>query len=294
MRGTSSGSAVIVMVVVAAGVASAACRPSAPTSSHIAQVDGGAGPAATPSVDAGTAALDAGDLGAEATALLPIPARGQAAESPPSGWCGETAIQEGLLYLGVWAPQREINRAGHPVHPDLYATEIPGALTALGVRFTPYGRGRGYEAFARWAREAIDAGDPVLAGVKLLPTEHPTWGLDHFVLLVGYGPRGLLANTTWGHRAWVAEGAVGISLKEAFYGLRLHGVRQAGRAARARTLEEGTTTVSLEVGCTGPARIELRGERTDREPRGAADAGSSSTAIFRVASDRAAWFSCGP
>jgi TRAP-type C4-dicarboxylate transport system substrate-binding protein len=37
--------------------------------------------------------------------------------SPKSGWCGETAIQEGLLHLGMWAPQRLINKAGKGVEP---------------------------------------------------------------------------------------------------------------------------------------------------------------------------------
>src|SRR5215210_6311635 len=64
----------------------------------------------------------------ETDRLLPIPARAQAPESPPSGWCGETAIQEGLLHLGVWAPQALINQAGHPSHPDLYSPDMPVAL----------------------------------------------------------------------------------------------------------------------------------------------------------------------
>ncbi len=191
---------------------------------------------------------------AESTRVLPIPARAQAAESPPSGWCGETAIQEGLLHLGVWAPQRAINRAGRPSHPDLYSPDIPVALGELGVRTTTYAGARGFDPFASWVRTAIDEGDPVLAGVKILPTQHPEWGLDHFVLVVGYGPRGLLVNTTWGHRAWIAKGATtGLSLDGGFYGIRLRGVSvPAGkRAARVTLLEEGTETVKLRVACAG-------------------------------------------
>ncbi|MBX3228661.1 MAG: hypothetical protein KIT84_08415 [Labilithrix sp.] len=162
---------------------------------------------------------------AEADLVLPIPARSQAPEAPPAGWCGETAIQEGLLYLGRSVSQRAINRAGKPAHPDLYATEIPIALKELGVRFTRYPGGRGYEGFRRWVVDALAAGHPVLAGVKLVPSAHPTWGLDHFVLVVGHGKKGLLVNTTWGYRAWVAEdGASGLSLEGAFYGYRLDGL----------------------------------------------------------------------
>lgn len=175
----------------------------------------------TPAPDAGP-----GDPADEADLVLAIPARSQAPEAPPSGWCGETAIQEGLLHLGVTVSQSAINKAGHPAHADLYATEIPRALTELGVKFSPYPGARGYEPYRAWVIKALEAGHPVLAGVKLVPSEHPSWGLDHFVLVVGHGKRGLLVNTTWGYRVWVAEdGASGLSLEGAFYGLRLDGLR---------------------------------------------------------------------
>ena len=167
-----------------------------------------------------------GDPADDADLVLAIPARSQAPEAPPSGWCGETAIQEGLLHLGVTVTQSAINKAGRPAHADLYATEIPRALSALGVTFTPYRGARGYEPYRAWVVKALEAGHPVLAGVKLVPSEHPSWGLDHFVLVVGHGPRGLLVNTTWGYRLWVADdGASGMSFKGAFYGLRLDGLR---------------------------------------------------------------------
>ena len=90
-------------------------------------------PALVASAMTSLAAVDAGpkpdpDPADEADLVLTIPARSQAPESPPAGWCGETAIQEGLLFLGRSVPQSAINRAGRPVHPDLYATEIPTAL----------------------------------------------------------------------------------------------------------------------------------------------------------------------
>lgn len=189
-----------------------------------------------------------------AAVLLPIPARSQAPESPPSGWCGETAIQEGLLHLGVWAPQRVINAAGRPSHPDLYSPEIPVALSALGVRHSFYAGARGYEPFAKWVRAAIDEGVPVFAGVKLLPTQHPEWGLDHFVLAVGHGPKGLLVNTTWGSQKWIdGTATTGISLERAFYGIRMTGLALPARATAARltVLEETTTTVKVRLTCTG-------------------------------------------
>jgi hypothetical protein len=188
--------------------------------------------------------------------VLPIAAREHAPEAPPEGWCGETAIQEGLLHLGVWAPQRVINKAGKPVHPDLYSNDIPVALAELGVRYTSYPGGRGFAAFAAWIRGALDAGDPVLAGVKILPTKHPEWGLDHFVLVVGYDADRLLVNTTWGHRAWVSDTTTpGLSFANAGYALRLSGVSgvsgAGARAARLVVLEENDTTVKVRVTCTG-------------------------------------------
>ncbi len=200
------------------------------------------------------AACVARPAAAEPTPALPIPDRDQAVESPPEGWCGETAIQEGLLHLGVWAPQRLINRAGRPRHPDLYASDIPSVLAAFGVRHTFYtARTRSFSAFAAWARSALEEGDPVLAGVKILPTKHPEWDLDHFVLVVGHGAKGLLVNTTWGRRAWVADGDEGLSFKNAVYGIRLRGLQLVAKArpARITVLGEGPATVSVRVSCSG-------------------------------------------
>lgn len=177
------------------------------------------------------------------SAVLAIPDRHQAPESPPSGWCGETAIQEGLLHLGVWASQRAIHDAGNSKHPDLYSDELPKALAALSIETSTFA-GKDYES---WVQRAIADGDPVIAGVKILPSEHPTWGLDHFVLVVGYGVQGFLVNTTWGHQQWASEHSKkGISFGKAFYGIRL---RARPNAARLRVLREDKTTVTLSVEC---------------------------------------------
>ena len=211
-------------------------------------------------------ALDRG-VAAEASSAtvagaLPIPPRSHAPEAPPEGWCGETAIQEGLLTLGMWAPQRGINKAGRPVHPDLYSSDIPVALSALGVRYAVYAGGKGFDAFARWVSRAVDEGDPVIAGVKILPTQHPEWGLDHFVLVVGHGDQGLLVNTTWGSRRWVADTTTeGLSLRNAFYAIRLLGLTlpPEARPARLVVLEESSTQVKLRVTCADG--VAFRDER---------------------------------
>jgi hypothetical protein len=233
-----------------------------------------------------TVASTAIDLAAEATFVLPIPARDQAKQAPPSGWCGETAIQEGLLHLGVWAPQAFINGAGKPKHPDLYSQEMPIALAELGVKYTFYApKKSGFEAFAAWTREALEEGDPVIGGVKILPTEHPEWGLDHFVLVVGHGKKGLLVNTTWGSREWVADGTNGLSFRNAFYGIRLRGVQlpKNAIAARLAVIDEDMTSVKLRISCRGlqqgaSYRFERRKGRWDAKP--------SWSETFTAASDR--------
>ena len=204
----------------------------------------------SPATVAGSPALPI----AAGSPALPIAARSHAHGAPPEGWCGETAIQEGLLTLGMWAPQWFINRAGRPAHPDLYSSDIPVALSALGVRFAVYGGGKGFEAFAKWASMAVDEGDPVLAGVKILPTQHPEWGLDHFVLVVGHGDEGLLVNTTWGSRRWVADTTSdGLSFRNAFFGIRLLALAlpAKGRQARLTVVEESPTLVKLRIACAG-------------------------------------------
>ncbi len=202
------------------------------------------------------------------TTALPIPARRHAPEAPPEGWCGETAIQEGLLTLGMWAPQRFINKAGKPVHPDLYSSDLPVALTALGVRYAVYGGGRGFDGFAKWAGKAVDEGDPVIAGVKILPTQHPEWGLDHFVLVVGHGGEGLLVNTTWGSRRWVADTTTaGLSFRNAFYGIRLLALTLPPQAypARVAVLAESLTEVKLRITCAAGRAPFLQERRVEPE-----------------------------
>jgi hypothetical protein len=236
-------------------------------------------------------------------APLPIPARSHAPEAPPEGWCGETAIQEGLLHYRVWAPQRIINKAGKPTHPDLYSPDIPVALAELGVRFAFYPRGKGYEGFAAWVAKAVDEGDPVLAGVKILPTQHPEWGLDHFVLVVGHGAHGLLVNTTWGDRRWVADTTTpGLSFKNAFYAIRLTGVTLApnARPARLAFVEEKDAHVKLRVTCSGLApgrsyRLERRSKRTDDKPLWSEELRADRDRVEKeltVEADRPARFQC--
>lgn len=208
-------------------------------------------------------------------------------------------IQEALLYFGVWAPQRFIHAAGRSSHPDLYSDEVPVALQQLGVVYDFYApKGGGFEAYKTWTRHALEAGYPVLSGVKILPTEHPNWGLDHFVLTVGHGDSGLLVNTTWGNRQWVSDTATkGLSFRNVSYGIRLTGVRSRpnARAARLTVISETATSVRLRVECPSmPAgargRVERRSLPSDKEPSWSSE--GTGPVEVTIEADRPARFQC--
>lgn len=231
-----------------------------------------------------------------ALAVLPVAPRAQAKESPAEGFCGETAIQEGLLLLGVYASQSHVNRLGRPTHPDLYSHELPVALRALGVRFTVF-PGGGYRAFVAFSRAALARGKPVVAGVKILPTAHPEWGLDHFVLVVGEsgdGDGGLLVDTTWGTRETTSDKRTrGISLVNASYGLRLDTIDlPAGHTlAHLAITQETEREITLRASCSEPARLEQRRALGEGAPAASVDVGRDPVTV-RVPRDGATYFRC--
>ncbi len=243
---------------------------------------------------------------ADATVALAIPDLPQDPSSPPSGWCGETAIQQSLLPFGIYAPQPLIHAAGKPKHPDLYSDELPIALAALGAKITFYpSKTPGFLAYSRWVQAAIDDGDPVVAGVKILPTDHPEWGLDHFVLAIGYGEKGLLVNTTWEKRAWVADTTTpGLSFKNAFYAIRVRGVEvpKGSTAAVLRIVEQGASALRLEVTCLGAEtsatlRLERRRKLSEAKPQWSIDLPAKKgevRALVEAPVSELARFSCKP
>jgi len=192
--------------------------------------------------------------------------------------------------LGAYVSQAAIHRAGRPTHPDLYSNEIPVALAALGARYSRFSGG-GYRAFVAWTSAALDRGFPVLAGVKLLPTQHPEWGLDHFVLVVGEGEPGLLVDTTWGTRIWSnEESRRGISFIHAGYGLRLEGLAGAVLPARVVVLQEDDARVTLRVVCVGTGTtVERRAGPFDLE---AVEIVEATQQKLEVRRDEAAYFRC--
>ena len=171
----------------------------------------------------------------EKTICLNIAPREDAPEHPSEGWCAEVAIQEALLSLGAYFPQKVVNAAGRPEHPDLYADEIPTALENLHVKYEAWpwdGPRQELPRFLRWTRRWIAAGHPVLVGVKIYPTEHDDWSLDHFCLAVGAADTALVLNTAWGYRVTCTERQL-TSLQDGFsfandqhryYGISIQGM----------------------------------------------------------------------
>jgi hypothetical protein len=132
-----------------------------------------------------------------AAVLLPIPDRDDDPEAPREGWCGETSIQMAIAYYGKEISQKTIHEAGNSSYPDLHSNEIDTALNALGVNYNIW-QNSNYQdlsQYLNWIKLQLAYGYPVISGIKIYPTKHPDWALDHFVLIVGYNEQGLYINT---------------------------------------------------------------------------------------------------
>jgi hypothetical protein len=198
--------------------------------------------------------------------LLAIAPRIHELGRPPEGWCGETAIQEALLYYGIYCPQERINEAGKPLHPDLYSNDIPEALKNLGMEQRQWpGGAADLDDFLGWIHKQVAAGWPVLVGVKIYPTQHEEWGLDHFVLAVGVEGDSLVMNTTWGFRYTLSRRQLrsterGFSFAnryDSYYGISIKGPQRLGdgdRPIRVFVEKETADRIAVIVKCEGLQR----------------------------------------
>lgn len=186
---------------------------------------------------------------------LPIQDREWDAKAPPEGWCGEACLQMAGLHYGVWIPQKLANEKGKPKTPDLWEHDLPVAMNGLGMSFETVSKESTPVQVLEWTVKSLRKGTPVILGVKLTPTKHPDWDVDHLVLAVGFSPDGLLVNTNLeGQKrlAWngliAKEGASGYSLvndKKVSWGFAVQGVRAERPGMRADVIYDMPDTVTL-------------------------------------------------
>ena len=206
----------------------------------------------------------------EKALLLDIPETGQERRRPPSGWCGEASIQMAMSYYGAYASQRTINRAGKPAHPDLYEEEMPVAMASLGLEAKGW-QGKGLSEYMAWVRAELAAGYPVVLGMKINPTTHPDWMVDHFVLAVGCTKETLTYNTTWKRQettsnAGLASQKKGLSIANPFntyFGYAVTGMDvKAMPAGRGRRGSRSSARAKSRSSCTSPPRNWSRASAT--------------------------------
>ncbi len=189
---------------------------------------------------------------------LDIPDIGQEKRRPKEGWCGESSIQMALAYYGTYVSQKAINRAGKPAHPDLYEEDIAVAMNSLGMEYKAC-QDDGLKPFVKWVRGELAAGHPVLLGVKIYPTGHPEWNVDHFVLATGCSDTSLTLNTTWGKQemrsiALLSSKEKGMSLVNgvnSYFGYSITGLK-------TKSAHAGLKPVRVQIRRMGDKQVELR------------------------------------
>lgn len=125
--------------------------------------------------------------------LLPVKPR----DGERRDYCGETCIQEAMVFFGKHVFQADINKAGGGDGVQgLWSDGIEAALRALKVKHEKWRLDSiGYDEYVEMLKQKLDRGYPVLVGVKINPTKHRTWFCDHFILLVGYTDDSFIYNS---------------------------------------------------------------------------------------------------
>lgn len=136
--------------------------------------------------------------------MLDLPPRYMWGWSPPewaSGYCGSMSLQTIGLYFGNWITE-DAARGSNGGHDAKHALLIGmgesenHALKVFRFNFTSWDDGRErrpqHTAFLKWAKDAIDAGEPVIFGVYMRLLKDPDY--DHIVPMVGYDATGIYFN----------------------------------------------------------------------------------------------------
>ena len=139
----------------------------------------------------------------------------------------------------------------------------------LGLEFKAW-QGDGLPAFLRWVQAELAGGHAVLLGVKIYPTAHPEWGLDHFVLAVGCTQESLTYNTTWRKQearslALLSSWEKGLSIANRsgrYYGLAITGIK-------ANSTAVGTKPTRIRINQERDKEVELHVTAGNLEPASA-------------------------
>ena len=116
-------------------------------------------------------------------------------------YCAEVCIQEALMHYGMNLSQDNINKAGGKDNSSGLEDkgQITLALNNLGANFETWyftqGRDMNYAEYIDFLKSKLSQGFPILAGVKINPTQHPEWINDHYILLVGFNDDSFIYNS---------------------------------------------------------------------------------------------------
>lgn len=106
----------------------------------------------------------------------------------PEGSCGEACIWSISQFFKINISQKEINAIVNPPNRGIHSGEILKILKKLKIPFTNISSTVSDPSLFLKEKiiKNIQAGNPVLLGVKIYPDENPKWVCDHFILIVGF------------------------------------------------------------------------------------------------------------
>jgi len=121
------------------------------------------------------------------TKVLNVPARrmwgwGSYADNEV-GYCGESAVQQAMIYYGNYISQAQINKAAG-------TTFLPGVNSDKALRFLQaeidnYGGNSTWQDIFAWMKKQIDSNYPIVGGLYVLEDEgDPDY--DHICVMYGY------------------------------------------------------------------------------------------------------------
>ncbi|MCK8060116.1 MULTISPECIES: hypothetical protein [unclassified Fusibacter] len=98
----------------------------------------------------------------------------------------QACIQMAALYHGVYYDEKQIAMFGKEQLIGEQVINIESALSGIGARYDAYRGGfRDTFGYMKWIRESIEAGTPVISGIRSFPNDELKVTYDQFVLFVG-------------------------------------------------------------------------------------------------------------